>query len=566
MKLVILAGDIIDAKIVLQELLKAGRDIRGVIYEGSRTGLKSKARLLSMVLSRRLKGLSFKSIGSRHKGLIVERVGDINSERTLELLKKIQAELIVVVGTRKLDKEIFNTASIGAINLHSGILPFYRGSDSEFWALYNNHSDMVGVTIHFIEEGLDAGDIIVEERLPVNPRDTVGSLRMKNILLGAKKINQAISLIESGVYPKIKQDASCARLYPSASVKERQKLSARRRQWSRRGLSVVKSFGNGLIRAEEEVAAKPLIEFMAGQKIDWPAIFCLRIDADEFDKSAFDNYLSLFKKYPSAVTIFFNIYSFRDAADKIKESRDVGLDIQSHGFYHHTYNDYKSNRRNIAKAKGSLEKLGINTVGFTAPMGRYNANLMRALEDEGYEYSSDFSYDYLGLPSYPCIGRRFSRILQIPIFPVAPELFFRQEKYSFSQVADYYKAVIDQMCDCGLPAIIYAHSSIFADNPGLLNDIADYAIVRKGLAPANMTVLNHWWRGRVAFGALFPVERKILKVPKDEFLGRKANLRFKKKIKVKVSRMFDFERITPESELCCPQPQRGIKLLLRRIS
>jgi methionyl-tRNA formyltransferase len=123
----------------------------------------------------------------------------------------------VVVGTRKLNREIFTRCRLGALNLHTGILPYYRGADSEFWALYNGERDKIGVSVHFIEEELDTGDVIITEKQVVTERDDHRSLRMKNLMLGAEVMVRAIDLIGRGDHVPVPQDEKLARTYYSAS-------------------------------------------------------------------------------------------------------------------------------------------------------------------------------------------------------------------------------------------------------------------------------------------------------------------------------------------------------------
>jgi len=193
---------------------------------------------------------------------------------------------------------------------------------------------------------------------------------------------------------------------------------------------ILKEFGPEGFKVRETVARIPSLD-RHGLSYGWkPDIFCLRIDADEYTPDSFNPYYSVFERYMGAITIFFNINSFKDAKEHILRCRDMGIDIQSHAFYHHTYRDYASNRYNISKAKIFFQEIGINTTGFAAPLGRWNASFMKALEDEGYKYSSDFSYDYMGFPSFPFEQGKYSSVMQIPIFPVAPELFFQDKLLS----------------------------------------------------------------------------------------------------------------------------------------
>lgn len=311
----------------------------------------------------------------------------------------------------------------------------------------------------------------------------------------------------------------------------------------------------------ERVAKRPGILKSVRQKNPLHNIFCLRIDADEYEKVSFSRYKNLFKKYKDAVTIFFNVNSFKGAVPEIKECGGMALDVQSHAFYHHTYNDYASNRYNIRKAKDFFSGLGILTKGFASPMGKWNWPLMKALEDEGYEYSSDFSYDYLGLPSHPVRFGQRSSVLEIPIFPVAPELFYQDGGFKKEEVIIYYKKAIDEMQACGLPVIIYAHTSVQYDQiPVVLEDLAEYA-TNKGLVYKNMSDIAAIWKnGSVQSGA-----EAVLKIPSPGYIGKEVSSSLYASIKDRIKKYFDFERITPPDELKGPFIRRLFKRFLRHI-
>jgi hypothetical protein len=324
---------------------------------------------------------------------------------------------------------------------------------------------------------------------------------------------------------------------------------------------VIKRFGADVLGVEENVSRIPLIEKNKYISNPLKGIFCLRIDADEYTKPSFAPYHKLFEKYNNLITIFFCASSFKDACDEIRKCRESGVDIQSHGFYHHTYNDYQSNRYNIEKAKSFFDHLGIHTIGYAAPMGKWNRPLARALEDEGYGYSSDFEYDYLGLPSYPSFNGITSKVLQIPVFPVAPELFFQKNLRDLKNITAYYKGAIDEMIFCNLPVIIYAHTSTqYADVPALLGDIVEYAVSSKGLKPMQMTAMYDLWKKNL------PGDKHacVINKPGPAYIGRQVALPLNKKIKYFVKEMIDFERATPDDELHCSQVKKRLKIWARK--
>lgn len=569
MKLAILTSDIIDGRIVAEELLRSGRSVSAIVYEKSGNKadmlgrLKASATELLLRATGKLRYGSFENMARDFRGVKVRPTENINYPDNAAFLSSIRPDLLVVVGTRKLKKEIFSLAPGGAINLHSGILPFYRGSDSEFWALYNSEPDKVGVTIHFIDDGLDTGDIIVQERQRIHPRDTIGSLRIGNIFLGAKKINDAISMIESGHNTFSSQRGSFFKTYRSAQPKEKRSLKKRLSDWRRRG-SAIKIFDHDTMVVREEVARTPLVNHIKGMTIDYPNIFCMRIDADEYHAETISSFNSLFSKYYEAVTIFVNASNFYNQRDLIKKWHNEGMDIQSHGFYHHTYADYASNRYNIHKARIFFEGLGIKTNGFVSPTGRWNPSLSQALEDEGYGYSSEFSYDYMGLPSYPSLGNQISNVLEIPVFPVAPELFLNTGINDIDRIVAYYTKGIDEMKACGLPVIIYAHTSRYNEVPVILSKIAGYALSDKGLTPANMSSFYEWWKNKPA-GIQYPHQEKcVIRVPREQYLGKKTDSGYVVSLKNFIKRALDFERVTPDEELRCSHARKMLKMWARK--
>ena len=331
-------------------------------------------------------------------------------------------------------------------------------------------------------------------------------------------------------------------------------------------ISILKEFGPKDFKVQEKVAKKSSLE-KSSQAKNWePSVFCLRIDADEYTPESFNTYYPLFEKYAKAITIFFNAHSFRTATNEITKCKNLGIDIQSHAFYHYTYNDYASNRYNINKAKKFFLDLGIETIGFAAPFGKWNKSLMKALEDENYKYSSDFSYDYLGFPNYPILKNKKSTTLEIPIFPVAPELFFQYETIDINKVYKYYMDAIDAMITAKLPVIIYAHTNPTMQNiPDLLNKIVDYAINTKKLKEASMTDIFFKFQDKALIN--LPENDKINAFCNFdiEFLGIPFKQNIVNILKNFIKNFIDFEKITPANELRCGIVKKIIKLIARKI-
>jgi len=139
----------------------------------------------------------FKEIGSG-KNIPIFEVAHINNNTSYHLLKLLNPDILVVCGTSIIKSKIFNIPKNKTINLHCGITPEYRGFGN-FWALYQNKPDKVGVTVHFIDEGVDTGPIIFQERVPFDYfKDTLGTLYYKCHKEGAKLLVKAVKGIEKG--------------------------------------------------------------------------------------------------------------------------------------------------------------------------------------------------------------------------------------------------------------------------------------------------------------------------------------------------------------------------------
>lgn len=90
----------------------------------------------------------------------IKKVTSINAKSTIELLKTINPDLIIVNGTRIISKKVLQSVDCKFINTHVGMTPMYRGVHGTYWALVNNDIENSGVTIHFVDEGIDTGNII----------------------------------------------------------------------------------------------------------------------------------------------------------------------------------------------------------------------------------------------------------------------------------------------------------------------------------------------------------------------------------------------------------------------
>jgi methionyl-tRNA formyltransferase len=114
------------------------------------------------------------------------------------LSREIDPDLLIsVANPRILKAQVLNVPRLGCINLHPSLLPSYRGPAPDFWVLACGENE-TGVTVHYMDEGIDTGEIILQSRLAIRPHDTPHSLRVRAMRLGANMLLDALDLIESG--------------------------------------------------------------------------------------------------------------------------------------------------------------------------------------------------------------------------------------------------------------------------------------------------------------------------------------------------------------------------------
>ena len=99
------------------------------------------------------------------------RVSSVNSEEARERLREIAPRVIVVNGTRIINRQTLNCVNSRFINMHAGITPLYRGVHGAYWALAENKPELVGTTVHFVDEGIDTGKIIEQVHFKVSKPD-----------------------------------------------------------------------------------------------------------------------------------------------------------------------------------------------------------------------------------------------------------------------------------------------------------------------------------------------------------------------------------------------------------
>lgn len=132
-------------------------------------------------------------------------VENVNTDEFLSVMDKYQPDLLVSMSFNQiLKKNIIGYAPQGFINCHAGALPFYRGRNPLNWVLINGESSF-GITVHYVDEGIDTGDIIEQRLYPITRKDNYGTLLNKAINECANVLYSAILKISKNEADIIKQ-------------------------------------------------------------------------------------------------------------------------------------------------------------------------------------------------------------------------------------------------------------------------------------------------------------------------------------------------------------------------
>jgi len=134
-------------------------------------------------------------------------IPDINSEVFLQTITRNQCDLLVSMSYNQIFKQpLISMAPMGVINCHAGKLPFYRGRNILNWVLINDEKEF-GITVHYIDEGIDTGDIILQRTFPISENDDYSTLLSKAHKECGDLLHQAVVQIGRGTAERIPQDS-----------------------------------------------------------------------------------------------------------------------------------------------------------------------------------------------------------------------------------------------------------------------------------------------------------------------------------------------------------------------
>lgn len=217
------------AKISLEALYNAGHNIELVVTNPDRP----KGRGMKLVPS----PVKEYAISKNLEIIQPEKIKNNNS--VIEKIKNLKPDIICVVAYGKiLPKELLELAKFGAINVHGSLLPKYRGAAPIQWAIINGDKK-TGITIMYMDEGLDTGDIISMQETEILPNETLGELWERLAVMGANLLVNTLELMNKEGVNRVKQGTEAT--YAPMLTKDMAKID-----WENKTAKEIKDLVRGL--------------------------------------------------------------------------------------------------------------------------------------------------------------------------------------------------------------------------------------------------------------------------------------------------------------------------------
>lgn len=178
----------------LEAIYRNGYDIPAVITAPDKPAGRGQA----------IRSSAVKQFALRH-GLPVLQPESLRDPAFIDALKKLQADLFIVVAFRILPMEVWSLPPKGTFNLHASLLPQYRGAAPMNWAIINGESE-TGLTTFFLDRNVDTGMIILRKNISIGKDETVGQLHDRMKKAGADLVIETIRSIENGPVSTFSQE------------------------------------------------------------------------------------------------------------------------------------------------------------------------------------------------------------------------------------------------------------------------------------------------------------------------------------------------------------------------
>lgn len=130
---------------------------------------------------------------------VLIKVKNVNSQTTINEIKKIKPDVVIINGTRIISKKVLNSVEAIFVNTHLGITPKYRGVHGGYWAIANSDIENCGTTVHLVDKGIDTGGILFQEKIKVSKNDNFWTYPIHQISTGIDLMKKTLDGIEKGI-------------------------------------------------------------------------------------------------------------------------------------------------------------------------------------------------------------------------------------------------------------------------------------------------------------------------------------------------------------------------------
>ncbi|MBI5022148.1 MAG: polysaccharide deacetylase family protein [Ignavibacteriales bacterium] len=222
---------------------------------------------------------------------------------------------------------------------------------------------------------------------------------------------------------------------------------------------------------------------------NFPSVFNWRIDTDGSSLNDVEKLYDVLKENNIPATWFVDGKSQESHLSIFRrmEDQEIGL----HAYEHKIFDDFDDIIADMNRGKELFLVNGMNCQSFAAPYGRWDKSIAKAINESDFVYSSEFSYDYDNLPSYP-VGNGESFTLQIPVHPICIGSLKRQG-FSEKSMIDYFINIVNKKFNNHEPIFLYHHPR--DNNAPVVRSIFNM-IKQIGVPRLQLIDYGRWWKRR----------------------------------------------------------------------
>jgi methionyl-tRNA formyltransferase len=194
-------------------------------------GLNGVRGLATRLAQAKVRGRSIEAACARH-GVSCSSVEDVNAPSFLEHLSELDTDLLVSVSCPQIFKrDLIDLPELGCLNIHGAALPLYRGVMPSFWMLANGEKE-AGVSIYFVNEKIDAGELCGQRIFSIEPHETLDGFLRRSKAIAAELLIEVLAQIETGAIGRTPLDLTQGSYYSWPDKEAVRRFSAAgRRIW-----------------------------------------------------------------------------------------------------------------------------------------------------------------------------------------------------------------------------------------------------------------------------------------------------------------------------------------------